>query len=65
MMYGHLNLHDGPSGSLTSIAANLETLWGYAIQSILDIPLRDLGVSPKIYCYTSTTHTHKVIQYII
>ena len=42
---GHLNLHDGPGGSLTAVCADLEVLWAHAIQTILDIPLRDLGVS--------------------
>ena len=44
MRGGHLNLHDGPGGSLTAVCADLETLWAYAIQTHLAIPLRDLGV---------------------
>ncbi|CAH3174956.1 unnamed protein product [Porites evermanni] len=43
MRGGHLNLHDGPGGSLTAVCADLETLWAYAIQTHLAIPLRDLG----------------------
>ncbi|KAL9956854.1 hypothetical protein ACROYT_G038400 [Oculina patagonica] len=43
MKGGHLNLHDGPGGSLTAVCADLETLWAYAIQTCLTIPLRDLG----------------------
>ena len=44
MRGGHLNLHDGPGGTLTAVCADLETLWAYAIQTHLAIPLRDLGV---------------------
>lgn len=44
MKGGHLNLHSGPGGSLTAVCADLETLWAYAIQTALTIPLRDLGV---------------------
>lgn len=44
MKGGHLNLHSGPGGSLTAVCADLETIWAYAIQTHLTIPLRDLGV---------------------
>ena len=47
MKGGHLNLHSGPGGSLTAVCADLETLWAYAIQTALTIPLRDLGVGMK------------------
>lgn len=43
MKAGRLNLHSGPGGSLTAVCADLETLWAYAIQTHLTIPLRDLG----------------------
>ena len=43
MAYGNLNCHAGVGGSLTSIAADLETLWGTAIEIFLDIPVRDLN----------------------
>ncbi|XP_043933549.1 actin-related protein 8 [Protopterus annectens] len=39
---GHLNLHAGPGGSLTSILSDLETIWTYIIQRYLEIPLKDL-----------------------
>jgi len=46
---GHLNLHSGAGGSLTAVCADLETLWAYAIQTALTIPLRDLGVGMKTH----------------
>ena len=49
MKGGHLNLHSGPGGSLTAVCADLETLWAYAIQTALTIPLRDLGVGMKTH----------------
>ena len=41
---GSLNLHPGPGGSLMSICADLEAIWGFAIQQCLDIPLQSLQV---------------------
>jgi len=48
MKGGHLNLHDGPGGSLTAVCADLETWWAYAIQTCLTIPRRDLGVGMTV-----------------
>lgn len=42
MRRGHLNVHDGPCGTLTSVLADLELIWGHALQNMLDIPLKDL-----------------------
>lgn len=39
---GKLNIHSRIGGSLTSVLANIETIWGTAIQQYLDIPLKDL-----------------------
>ncbi|XP_041128896.1 actin-related protein 8-like [Polyodon spathula] len=39
---GQMNLHAGPGGTLTAVMADLETIWSYAIQKSLEIPLRDL-----------------------
>ncbi|MGH0140671.1 UNVERIFIED_CONTAM: hypothetical protein FKN15_037779 [Acipenser sinensis] len=39
---GQINLHGGPGGTLTAVMADLETIWSYAIQKFLEIPLRDL-----------------------
>ncbi|XP_013416837.1 actin-related protein 8 [Lingula anatina] len=41
MRRGHLNIHSGPAGSLTAVMADLETIWGNAIEQCLDIPMRD------------------------
>ena len=41
---GRLNVHDGPCGTLTAVLSDLELIWGYAIQNMLDIPLKDLKV---------------------
>ena len=40
---GQLNVNEGVGNSLTSIAADLETLWGSAIETHLNIPLKDLS----------------------
>ncbi|KAL3851810.1 hypothetical protein ACJMK2_015515 [Sinanodonta woodiana] len=41
---GHLNLHDGPGGSMSAVLADLEVIWGQAIEQFLDIPLKDLKI---------------------
>ncbi|KAK3085468.1 hypothetical protein FSP39_003869 [Pinctada imbricata] len=45
---GRLNLTDNKPMSLTSIMADLETIWATAIQNHLDIPLKDLRVYKAI-----------------
>ncbi|CAL1544546.1 unnamed protein product [Lymnaea stagnalis] len=42
MRRGRLNVHDGPGGSLTSILADLETIWSHVLQEHLEIPIKDL-----------------------
>ncbi|KAH3816133.1 actin-related protein 8-like [Dreissena polymorpha] len=42
MSRGRLNLHAGPGGTLSSVMADMETIWGWVIQNMLDIPLKDL-----------------------
>lgn len=44
MKRGQLNIHPGVGGSLSSILADLEVLWGTAISNLLGIPLKDLKV---------------------
>ena len=52
MRCGHLNVHNGPGGSLTAVMEDLELIWGTAIQTNLDIPLKDLHVSTNVqYTY--------------
>lgn len=41
--HGQLNLHGGVGGSPTSIAEDLTALWGRAIETVLDIPVKDLN----------------------
>lgn len=66
MKGGHLNLHSGPGGSLTAVCADLETLWAYAIQTALTIPLRDLGVGIKtLYIKAKLTFSQGNIEYSV
>ena len=44
MRRGRLNVHNGPCGTLTSVLSDLELIWGTAIQTMLDIPIKDLKV---------------------
>ncbi|KAK6176999.1 hypothetical protein SNE40_015194 [Patella caerulea] len=39
---GRLNLHEGPGGSLTALMADLELIWGTALEKNLDISLEDI-----------------------
>ena len=40
---GELNLHGEVGGSPSSIVEDLVTIWGNAIESLLDIPVKDLN----------------------
>ncbi|KAK3728625.1 hypothetical protein QZH41_011698, partial [Actinostola sp. cb2023] len=40
---GCLNIHNGPSGSLTAICEDMERIWANAIQTSLNISLSDLA----------------------
>ncbi|KAH9508204.1 Actin- protein 8, partial [Bulinus truncatus] len=42
MRRGRLNIHDGPCGSIMTVLADLETIWGHVIQEHLEIPVKDL-----------------------
>ena len=44
---GRLNLHSGVGGSLTAVLNDMETIWSWSIQNVLDIPIKDLKVC---YC---------------
>ena len=39
--YGKLNTHSGINGSITAVATSIERLWGKAIETFLDIPVKD------------------------
>lgn len=59
MRRGRLNIHDGPGGTLSAVMADIETIWGKALETYLDIPLKDLKyykallLIPDVY-----THMH-------
>ncbi|XP_064474750.1 actin-related protein 8-like isoform X2 [Ornithodoros turicata] len=65
---GHLNLHPGVGGSLTAVMADLEAIWGTAIQQYLDIPLKDLKhyrallIIPDVY---TREHVREMIKVIL
>ena len=40
---GQLNINDGVGGSSTSVAEDIETLWGHAIETYLNIPIKDFS----------------------
>jgi hypothetical protein len=41
---GRLNLHDGPGGTVNAVMADIESIWGTALETFLDIPVKDLKV---------------------
>ncbi|KAK4298055.1 hypothetical protein Pmani_029573 [Petrolisthes manimaculis] len=52
---GDLNVHKGLGGSISAVLADLETIWGHCISTILNVPLKDLKfyravlIIPDIY----------------
>uniref|UniRef100_A0A8C9THJ1 Actin-related protein 8 n=1 Tax=Scleropages formosus TaxID=113540 RepID=A0A8C9THJ1_SCLFO len=52
---GQLNVHPRPGGSLTAVLADLEAIWSYSIQKLLEIPLKDLKsiLSPNPFSHTA------------
>ncbi|XP_045618086.1 actin-related protein 8 isoform X1 [Procambarus clarkii] len=52
---GDLNIHSGLGGSVSAVLADLETIWGHCISTILNVPLKDLKfyravlIIPDIY----------------
>ena len=42
---GDLNIHSGVGGSLSSVLADLEAIWGHCIEKLLEIPRSDLKVN--------------------
>jgi actin-related protein 8 len=42
--HGDLNIHSGVGGSLSSVLADLETIWGHCIVNLLEIPKSELKV---------------------
>lgn len=48
MQRGQLNLHSGIGGSLTSVLANMESIWTYLIRNKLDISIKDLKASTLV-----------------
>ncbi len=49
---GRFNLHRDPCGTVTGVVQDLETIWSYAIQNYLHIPLKDLKVHIYILVLT-------------
>ena len=45
--HGDLNIHSGIGGSLSSVLADLETIWGHCIVNLLEIPRSELKVNSK------------------
>lgn len=43
-MRGDLNLHSSVGGSISAVLADLETIWGHCISTVLNVPLKDLKV---------------------
>lgn len=39
---GDLNIHSGLGGSISAVLADLETIWGHCISTVLNVPLKDL-----------------------
>ena len=59
MRRGRLNVHNGPCGTLTSVLSDLELIWGTAIQTMLDIPIKDLKViSYSEHCMVKTKYMY-------
>lgn len=48
LMRGDLNLHSGVGGSISAVLADLETIWGHCISTVLSVPLKDLKVCSGI-----------------
>ncbi|XP_005093366.1 actin-related protein 8 [Aplysia californica] len=42
MRRGQLNVHQGPGGTLSSVLADIEAIWGCVLQDHMEIPLKDL-----------------------
>lgn len=55
LMRGDLNLHSSVGGSISAVLADLETIWGHCISTVLNVPLKDLKfyravlIIPDIY----------------
>ena len=41
--HGQLNLHDGVGGTPSALAEDIVTLWGNAIETLLNIPIGDFS----------------------
>ena len=46
---GDLNIHSGIGGSVTAVLADLETIWGHYINTLLNVPIKDLKVQSFFY----------------
>ncbi|XP_063881501.1 actin-related protein 8-like isoform X1 [Scylla paramamosain] len=55
LMRGDFNLHCDVGGSISAVLADLETIWGHCISTVLNVPLKDLKfyravlIIPDIY----------------
>lgn len=67
MRRGRLNLHDGQGGTLTAVMEDLETLWSAAIQTYLDIPIKDLKIYkvlllvPDVFVHNHVKHMTDIL----
>ncbi|XP_066986004.1 actin-related protein 8 isoform X2 [Macrobrachium rosenbergii] len=65
---GDLNIHSGLGGSITAVLADLETIWGHCISSVLNVPIKDLKfyravlIIPDIY---NRDHVKKLMNLLL
>ncbi|KAK4885379.1 hypothetical protein RN001_001650 [Aquatica leii] len=65
---GDFNIHTGPGGSITSVLADLETIWSYILQTYLSIEKKDLKhykavlIIPDVY---NRTHLREVMTLLL
>lgn len=59
-MRGDLNLHNNVGGSISAVLADLETIWGHCISTVLNVPLKDLKVCLGI----TALHTAKLALFL-
>lgn len=64
MRRGRLNVHSGFGASLTSVLNDLETIWGWAIHNLLDIPLDKLKEYKVVLIIPDVYNRHHVKEII-
>nr|XP_018899502.1 PREDICTED: actin-related protein 8 isoform X2 [Bemisia tabaci] len=68
MQRGQLNLHSGIGGSLTSVLANMESIWTYLIRNKLDISIKDLKLYRAVLVIPDIcdrTHMRELISLLL